>query len=94
VDTLDDEQLGEAEDGAVGTSTWLAPEADEVELALLRQVDSWACGHEGWADTTARELISFLQAACRPDGTHRTGVVREARWLRRRSHHRRSTKRS
>jgi superfamily II DNA or RNA helicase len=72
VDTLDDEQLGEAEDGAVGTSTRLAPEAGEDELELLRQMDNWARAHEGRADAKAQELISFLQAVCRPDGTHWT----------------------
>jgi hypothetical protein len=73
VDTLDHEQLGEAEDGAVGISTRLEPEAGEDELALLRQVDSWARGHEGRDDAKARELVSFLQVVCRPDGTHWTG---------------------
>jgi superfamily II DNA or RNA helicase len=72
VDTLDDEQLGEAEDGALGTSTRLAPAAEDDELALLRQLDTWARAHEGRADAKATELIGFLDSACRPDGTHWT----------------------
>jgi superfamily II DNA or RNA helicase len=69
LDTLDDEQLGEAEDGALGTSARLTPQAEDDELALLRQLDNWARAHEGRPDAKAHELISFLDSVCRPDGT-------------------------
>jgi len=66
--TLDDELLGEAEDGALNVSGRLTPEPDADEMALLRQLDNWARAREGRPDAKARELISFLDAVCRPDG--------------------------
>jgi superfamily II DNA or RNA helicase len=72
VDTLDDEQVGEAEDGALGTSTRLVPDPDDEELSLLRQMDNWARARGDRADAKAQQLITFLQAVCRPDGAQWT----------------------
>jgi superfamily II DNA or RNA helicase len=69
---LDDEQLGEAEDGALNVSGRITPQASDDELALLRQMDNWARAHEGRPDAKAKELLMFLDAVCRPDGTHWT----------------------
>ncbi len=66
--TLDDEQLGEAEDGALDTSSLLQPGPNEDELALLRQMDNWARSHQDRPDAKARELLTFLDAICRPGG--------------------------
>jgi superfamily II DNA or RNA helicase len=69
---LDDEALGDAEDGALNVSGRITPEASEDELALLRQMDNWARTHEGRPDAKAKGLLALLDAVCRPDGKHWT----------------------
>ncbi|GAA2522623.1 DISARM system SNF2-like helicase DrmD [Pilimelia columellifera] len=66
--TVDDDSLAEVEDGALEVSGRLTPEADPDELALLRQLDNWARAHSGRADAKATELLTFLEAVCRPGG--------------------------
>ncbi|MFE1784529.1 DISARM system SNF2-like helicase DrmD [Streptomyces sp. NPDC059506] len=69
---LDDDSLTDAEDDALTRSTRLTPEEDGEELRLLRGMESWALTHEAVADSKAHELITYLKAVCRPDGTHWT----------------------
>ncbi len=70
--SLDDEQLGDAEDGALNVSGRITPQATDDELALLRRMDTWARAREGRPDAKAKELLGFLDAVCRPDGRHWT----------------------
>jgi superfamily II DNA or RNA helicase len=66
---LDDEQLGEAEDDALNTSTRLHPEPNDAELALLREMGNWARARQDRPDAKAHELLRFLTSVCRtPDG--------------------------
>jgi hypothetical protein len=46
----------------------ITPQATAEELALLRQLDNWARAHEGRPDAKAKQLLTFLDAVCRPDG--------------------------
>lgn len=65
---LDDTGLADAEDAALTRSTSLTPEEDGRELALLRDMESWAITHEAAADSKARALLDELKAVCRPSG--------------------------
>lgn len=69
---LDDEQLVDAEDDALGRSGRLQAEATDEEIALLREMETWASGHDPTPDAKARELIGYLEAVCRPDGENWT----------------------
>ncbi|MGW3314387.1 DISARM system SNF2-like helicase DrmD [Streptomyces fungicidicus] len=69
---LDDEELAEAEDGALTRSTSLTPQEDGEELRLLRAMHDWALTHEAAADSKAEKLISAMKAVCIPDGKHWT----------------------
>src|SRR5690606_30547732 len=42
------------------------------EIRLLEEMERWAAAHESRSDAKAQELISYLTAVCRPDGTHWT----------------------
>lgn len=70
--TYDDEELAEAEDDALDRSRPLQPDADEDEQSLLERMRAWARTHEAQPDAKARELITYLQAVCKPDGEHWT----------------------
>ncbi|MCK9878713.1 DISARM system SNF2-like helicase DrmD [Frankia sp. Ag45/Mut15] len=72
VATLDDEQLAEAEDDALNRVGPLAPDPTDAELALLDRMRSWADAQEAQPDAKARVLLEYLNAVCRPDGTHWT----------------------
>jgi superfamily II DNA or RNA helicase len=72
VATLDDLQLVEAEDDALGRSGRLQAEATDQEIALLKQMEAWAIRQEALPDAKARELIGYLRAVCRPDGQNWT----------------------
>ncbi|GAB3214030.1 DISARM system SNF2-like helicase DrmD [Marinactinospora endophytica] len=65
--TLDDEQMAEAENDALGRARPRQPDADDDEVALLRRMLDWALAHEAQPDAKARELITYLTAVCRPD---------------------------
>lgn len=70
--TYDDEQLAEAERDALHRSRPLQPDATDEEIRLLEEMERWAAAHESRPDAKAQELISYLTAVCRPDGTHWT----------------------
>lgn len=72
VASLDDEQLAEAEDDALGRARPMQPDATDEEIALLRRMETWALAHEAQPDAKARELITYLRSVCKPDGTHWT----------------------
>ncbi|WP_281286629.1 DISARM system SNF2-like helicase DrmD [Catellatospora sichuanensis] len=72
VATYDDEQLAEAEDGALGRARPLQPDPTADELGLLEQMERWAVAHEAQPDAKARALIDYLKAVCLPDGRHWT----------------------
>lgn len=65
---LDDEEVREEEDAALGRATRLAPLSDPEAVELLRAMERWAVRHEATADSKARRLIADLKAVCRPDG--------------------------
>ncbi|MFE0762366.1 DISARM system SNF2-like helicase DrmD [Streptomyces smyrnaeus] len=69
-DDLDDEELLEEEDAALGRATRLAPRHDAEAIELLRAMERWAVTHEADADSKARRLIGYLKGVCRPDDTH------------------------
>jgi superfamily II DNA or RNA helicase len=70
--TYDDEDLLDAEDGAIDTAVPLQAEtpADDQarEIALLKQMEAWAVTHDAQPDAKARELINYLTAVCKPGG--------------------------
>jgi superfamily II DNA or RNA helicase len=73
--TYDDVQLAEAEDDATVRSAEIQAELADVserEISLLRQMGEWAARYEAMPDAKARELITYLQAVCIPDGKHWT----------------------
>ena len=72
VSALDDEQLVDAEDDALGRSGRLQAEATADEIGLLREMETWAIRHDARPDAKARELIDYLKAVCRPDGENWT----------------------
>ncbi|HEX6497778.1 MAG TPA: DISARM system SNF2-like helicase DrmD [Micromonosporaceae bacterium] len=72
VATVDDEQLAEAEDDALGRVRPMQPDATDDEVALLERMLAWAQAHEAQPDAKATELINFLKAICKPDGKHWT----------------------
>jgi superfamily II DNA or RNA helicase len=72
VATYDDEQLAEAEDDALTRARPMQPDASAEEIALLEEMERWALAHEAQPDAKARELIAYLKAVCKPDGTHWT----------------------
>jgi superfamily II DNA or RNA helicase len=72
VATYDDEQLAEAEDDALGRARPLQPDATVDEIALLERMEQRALTHEARPDAKATELINYLTAICKPDGTHWT----------------------
>jgi superfamily II DNA or RNA helicase len=72
VAVLDDEQLVDAEDDALGRSGRLQAPATTEEIELLREMETWALRHDATPDAKARELIRYLEAVCRPDGEHWT----------------------
>lgn len=66
---FDDETLRQSEDDALDRAV---PEqsdqpAAERELALLEDMKRWADRHEARADAKATELLTYLEAICRPD---------------------------
>ena len=66
---FDDETLRQSEDDALDRAV---PEqsdqpAAERELALLEEMKRWADRHEARADAKASELLTYLEAVCRPD---------------------------
>jgi superfamily II DNA or RNA helicase len=65
---LDDEQQAAAEDDALAVSGRITSPAQEDELAVLSRMDSWARAHEGQPDAKAEQLLTFLEAVCRPGG--------------------------
>ncbi|HEX5496222.1 MAG TPA: DISARM system SNF2-like helicase DrmD [Mycobacteriales bacterium] len=67
--TLDDDQLAEAEDTALGRLRPMLPDATDPEVALAERMERWALSHEAQPDAKARELIGYLDGVCRPDGT-------------------------
>jgi superfamily II DNA or RNA helicase len=67
--TLDDEELAEAEDDLLGRTRPMQPDAVDREIALLVAMEEWAAAHEAQPDAKATELINYLKAQCRPDGT-------------------------
>ncbi len=69
VATFDDEQLAEAEDDALARTRSMQPDATDDEIALLERMEAWAREHEARADAKATELLNYLTAVCRPDGT-------------------------
>uniref|UniRef100_UPI0021C0E88F DISARM system SNF2-like helicase DrmD n=1 Tax=Frankia gtarii TaxID=2950102 RepID=UPI0021C0E88F len=68
--TLDDEQLADAEDDALGRVGPMQPDPTDVELELLDRMGRWADAHEAAPDAKARALLDYLTAVCRPDGQH------------------------
>ncbi|MFI0355138.1 DISARM system SNF2-like helicase DrmD [Actinomadura sp. 9N407] len=70
--TLDDQSLDEAESDALARTNALVVGRDrggeDDELTLLGRMYDWASAHEARPDAKAAELISYLQAICRPDG--------------------------
>lgn len=74
-ETYGDEEIGDAEDDAVGRAIPLQTDtpADPVsgvdrEIELLRRMERWALAHEAEPDAKAGELLRYLTAVCRPDG--------------------------
>jgi len=75
VASFDDEQLAEAEDDAAARSGRIQAalaQTSQQEIALLRRMEEWAARYEAMPDAKARELITYLQAVCLPDGKHWT----------------------
>ena len=75
VATFDDEELAEAEDDAASRSGRIQVEltdTTEQEIALLERMEQWAAQYETMPDAKARELITYLEGVCRPDGKHWT----------------------
>ena len=72
VATYDDEQLAEAETDALDRVRPMQPDATDDEISLLERMRDWALSHEARPDAKARELIAYLKAVCRPDGTRWT----------------------
>jgi hypothetical protein len=75
VAAYDDEELAEAEDDAASRSGRIQAEltdTTEQEIALLKRMERWAARYETMPDAKAKELITYLQGVCRPDGTHWT----------------------
>jgi superfamily II DNA or RNA helicase len=73
--TYDDVQLAEAEDDATVRSAEIQAEltdVSELEINLLKRMEEWAARYEAMPDAKARELITYLQAVCIPDGKHWT----------------------
>ncbi|WP_433497307.1 DISARM system SNF2-like helicase DrmD [Sphaerimonospora sp. CA-214678] len=70
--TLDDEPLAEAEDDAISMATPLQGITGVEEVMLLNRMRDWARDYESAPDAKARQLIDYLRAVCRPDGTHWT----------------------
>ncbi|MCK9925848.1 DISARM system SNF2-like helicase DrmD [Frankia sp. Mgl5] len=70
VATLDDEQLADAEDDALGRVRPMQPDPTEDETGLLERMQRWADAHEAEPDAKARALLTYLAAVCRPDGKH------------------------
>ncbi len=73
VAAYDDEQLAEAEDDAAARSGRIQAELSDTsqqEIALLRRMETWAARYETRPDAKARELITYLQGVCLPDGEH------------------------
>lgn len=68
----DDEQLAQAEDDALDRVRPMQPDPTEQEIELLERMERWAATHEAQPDAKARELISYLQAVCQPDGANWT----------------------
>ena len=66
---LDDDDLADAEDDALGRATRLTPGSAGEETGLLQQMESWALTHEAVADSKATALLDYLDGVCRtPDG--------------------------
>ncbi|MGH3191764.1 MAG: DISARM system SNF2-like helicase DrmD, partial [Streptosporangiaceae bacterium] len=75
VSAYDDEQLAEAEDDATSRSGKVQAEladTSDQEIALLKKMETWAARYETMPDAKAKELITYLQAVCLPDGQHWT----------------------
>ena len=75
VATYDDEELAEAEDDAASRSGRIQVEltdTTEQEIALLKRMEQWAARYETMPDAKAKELITYLEGVCRPDGEHWT----------------------
>ncbi|MFC6093296.1 DISARM system SNF2-like helicase DrmD [Saccharothrix lopnurensis] len=67
---LDDVDLAEAEDDALGRTTRLTPGPTEDESDLLGEMLRWAETHEARADSKAAALTSYLKAVTHTDGRH------------------------
>ena len=75
VAAYDDEELADAEDDATARSGKIQAEltdASEQEISLLRRMETWAARYENSPDAKAKELITYLEAVCLPDGKHWT----------------------
>jgi hypothetical protein len=75
VAAFDDEELADAEDDATVRSGELQAaltDTSQREIGLLQHMESWATRYENAPDAKARELITYLKAVCRPDGSHWT----------------------
>jgi superfamily II DNA or RNA helicase len=75
VASYDDEEMADAEDDATVRSGKIQSEltdTSEQEISLLKKMETWATGYDNSPDAKAKELITYLQAVCRPDGTHWT----------------------
>ncbi|GAA0909936.1 DISARM system SNF2-like helicase DrmD [Virgisporangium aurantiacum] len=70
VATLDDEELAEAEDDALGRARPMQPDANDREIQLLVAMQEWAATREAQPDAKAKELVTYLKAVCRPDGNN------------------------
>ena len=71
----DDEELADAEDDATARSGKIQAELADVserEISLLRRMETWAARYENSPDAKAKELITYLEAVCLPDGKHWT----------------------
>ncbi|WP_084692352.1 DISARM system SNF2-like helicase DrmD [Parafrankia elaeagni] len=68
--TLDDEQLADAEDDALGRVRPMQPDPTDPETELLARMQRWADAHEAEPDAKARALLAYLASVCRPDGKH------------------------
>jgi superfamily II DNA or RNA helicase len=66
---VDDETLRQSEDDALDRAIPLQSDQPDVdrEVALLQEMARWADRHDAQADAKATELISYLEAICRPD---------------------------
>ena len=75
VAAYDDEQLAEAEDDAAARSGRIQAQLTDTsqrEIALLKQMETWAARYETRPDAKARELLTYLKAVCLPVGEHWT----------------------